>query len=91
MIVPCACKKPPQWWIAFNVEEEVSRVPYGIVKWFDEHKGYGIVTTEDGKVVFVHFSAINSEGPKSLKTGDRVAFDVVPGPATLQALNMTKL
>ena len=65
-------------------------MPYGTVKWFDEHKGYGIITTEDGREVLVHFSAIKGAGFKTLKTGDRVSFDVIPSPVAPQASNVTR-
>ena len=48
----------------------------GTVKWFDERKGYGFITGEDGKDVFVHFSAIQEEGFKTLNEGQRVRFEV---------------
>lgn len=48
----------------------------GIVKWFNAQKGYGFITSDDGKDVFVHFSSIMSDGFKSLKEGDRVKFDL---------------
>jgi CspA family cold shock protein len=60
----------------------------GKVKWFNEKKGYGFITTEDGKDVFVHFSAIQSEGFKSLKEGDGVECEVTQGPKGPQAANV---
>ena len=63
----------------------------GTVKWFNAEKGYGFITGEDGKDVFVHFSAIQGEGFKSLDEGQAVEFDVVEGAKGPQATNVTKL
>jgi len=64
----------------------------GKVKWFDEAKGYGFITPDDGsKDVFVHFSAIQSEGYKALKEGDGVSFEVAKGPKGPQAVNVVKI
>jgi CspA family cold shock protein len=61
----------------------------GTVKWFNESKGFGFVTPEDGgKDLFVHFSAIQGQGFKTLAEGQRVSFDVVSGPKGLQASNV---
>ncbi len=62
----------------------------GTVKWFDSDKGYGFISSEDGKDIFVHFSAIQSEGYKSLQEGDQVEFDVKDGDRGPQAANVTK-
>ncbi|MBK6879565.1 MAG: cold-shock protein [Elusimicrobia bacterium] len=60
----------------------------GTVKWFNASKGYGFITPETGEDVFVHFSAIQAEGYKSLEEGQAVEFDVVKGPKGLQAANV---
>lgn len=62
----------------------------GVVKWFNNSKGYGFLTDENGADVFVHFSAIQSEGYKTLKQGDKVEFEPVEGEKGLQAVNVKK-
>ena len=62
----------------------------GTVKWFNESKGFGFIERENGEDVFVHFSAIASEGFKTLADGDQVTFDVVKGPKGLQAANVKR-
>jgi len=63
----------------------------GNVKWFNDAKGFGFITTETGEDVFVHFSAIQGRGFRSLAEGASVEFDVVNGPKGLQAANVTML
>nr|NNM91651.1 cold-shock protein [Bacilli bacterium] len=60
----------------------------GIVKWFNAEKGFGFISRENGDDVFVHFSAIQGSGYRSLEEGQRVTFDVVRGPKGLQAENV---
>lgn len=62
----------------------------GKVKWFNKEKGFGFIEREDGNDVFVHFSAIQEEGFKTLQEGETVDFDIVEGPKGLQAANVTK-
>ncbi len=63
----------------------------GTVKWFNATKGYGFIQRENGGDVFVHYSAIQSDGYRSLNEGDAVEFDVQEGPKGLQAANVTKI
>ena len=62
----------------------------GKVKWFSAEKGYGCIEREDGSDVFVHFSAIQEDGFKSLSEGQQVEFDIVDGNRGLQAANVYK-
>ena len=63
----------------------------GTVKWFNEAKGFGFIAQENGDDVFVHFSAIEGQGFKSLADGDQVEFDVTQGPKGLAAANVRKI
>ena len=66
-------------------------MPQGTVKWFNDQKGYGFITAEDGKDVFVHHSGIESEGFKSLQEGDRVSFEIEQGAKGPSAVKVKKL
>ena len=63
----------------------------GTVKWFNNQKGYGFISDEEGKDVFVHYSGLNMSGFKSLDEGAEVEFDVTEGAKGPQAINVTKL
>ena len=62
----------------------------GTVKWFNNDKGYGFISRDEGDDVFVHFSAIQGDGFKSLEEGQKVSFDVQEGDRGLQAANVVK-
>lgn len=66
-------------------------MPQGTVKWFNNEKGYGFISQPGGEDVFVHFSAIQVEGYKTLEEGQSVSFEVVQGPKGKQAANVTPL
>ena len=63
----------------------------GIVKWFNDSKGYGFITRERGADIFVHHASIITEGFRTLAEGDRVKFEVAEGPKGLMAKNVTKI
>ena len=63
----------------------------GTVKWFSDQKGYGFIAVEGGKDVFVHHTAIQGEGFKTLSEGQRVSFDITTGPKGEQAANVVKM
>ncbi|MBA3061025.1 MAG: cold-shock protein [Nitrospirae bacterium] len=66
-------------------------VAKGTVKWFNESKGFGFITSEDGGDVFVHYSELQGDGFKSLSEGQAVSFDVVDSPKGPKAANVVKL
>lgn len=63
----------------------------GTVKWFNETKGFGFITTDEGKDVFAHFSAIQGEGFKTLAEGQAVSFDIEEGDKGPRAINIVKV
>lgn len=70
---------------------EVSFMKTGVVKWFDAKKGFGFISVPEEDDVFVHFSAIQGEGYKTLEEGQQVEFDIEEGPKGPQACNVVKL
>lgn len=62
----------------------------GVVKWFNQSKGYGFIQRDNGEDIFVHYTAIQGEGFKSLDEGDKVTFETTEGPKGLQATNVVK-
>ena len=67
----------------------MSQLVSGTVKWFNDEKGFGFIAQENGKDVFVHYSAINGSGRRSLMEGQRVTMEVTQGPKGPQAENVT--
>ncbi len=63
----------------------------GMVKWFNDSKGFGFIARDDGTEIFVHHSSIKAEGFKNLSEGDKVTFDTEKGPKGLKAVNVEKL
>jgi CspA family cold shock protein len=66
-------------------------MPKGHVKWFNDKKGYGFITMENGEDIFVHYTAISGEGYRTLKQGDEVEFEVVHSKKGLQASKVVKI
>lgn len=71
-------------------EEEVSVLANGTVKWFNDKKGYGFINEDQGRDIFVHFSAIDMQGFKTLSEGDMVMFDVEESDRGPEAKNVKK-
>jgi CspA family cold shock protein len=72
-------------------QQEEAGMARGVVKWFNDSKGFGFIEQESGEDVFVHFSSIQGDGFKSLAEGQEVSFDVVQGAKGPQAANVVKL
>jgi len=73
---------------ATSKKEQSNNMETGTVKWFNDAKGYGFISRQNGEDVFVHFSAIQASGFRSLQEGQQVQFDVVKGPKGWQAENV---
>ncbi len=73
-----------------NTKQKGKEMPEGRVKWFNDKKGYGFIETADQGDVFVHFSAIEGDGFKTLSEGEKVKFDVERGPKGPQAIKVKK-
>lgn len=67
---------------------QVSNMPTGTVKWFNNQKGYGFISQEGGEDVFVHYSAIDAKGYRSLEEGQKVSFEIEEGPKGKQAAHV---
>jgi CspA family cold shock protein len=74
-----------------NTKKRYNTVEQGTVKWFNDAKGFGFISRQNGEDVFVHFSAIQSNGFRSLQEGQAVQFNVVKGPKGFQAENVQVL
>lgn len=74
-----------------KIQMEVSFMVKGTVKWFNASKGYGFLSQENGEDVFVHYSALQGDGYKSLNEGEAVEFEVTNGPKGLQAASVVKV
>jgi CspA family cold shock protein len=76
---------------SYTTYQEDHVVAHGTVKWFNEQKGFGFITQDNGPDVFVHYSAIEASGFKSLNEGDPVEFEVTQGPKGPQAKSVKKI
>jgi CspA family cold shock protein len=86
----CSGKPPEQETLSIiHYQEEIFPMPNGTVKWFNDSKGYGFIEQESGPDVFVHHSAINAEGFRSLNEGDQVTFEIQQGPKGPAAVNVS--
>jgi len=74
-----------------DFKKEIGTLAQGTVKWFNEKKGYGFISQEDGQDIFVHYSSINAAGFKSLAEGDQVSFDVEESDRGPTAKNVNKV
>ena len=72
-------------------QKGMQQMAQGTVKWFNDAKGFGFITQDGGEDVFVHHTAIQAEGFRSLAEGDKVEFEVAKGPKGLQAQNVRKI
>jgi CspA family cold shock protein len=84
----CACHSQSPADLPEEIQSKDNIVEQGTVKWFNDSKGFGFITRDSGGDVFVHHSAIQSGGFRSLQEGQRVQFDVTKGPKGLQAENV---
>ena len=75
----------------FRNAKEEKPMPKGTVKWFNNSKGYGFIAQENGEDVFVHYSAIQGDGYKSIEEGQAVEFEITQGPKGAQATNVVKI
>ncbi len=86
--VTCLQKNPESFSATSRKKEQCNNMETGTVKWFNDAKGYGFISRQNGEDVFVHFSAIQASGFRSLQEGQQVQFDVVKGPKGWQAENV---
>jgi CspA family cold shock protein len=86
--VTCLQKNPSKVLALYHIKEICITMETGTVKWFNDAKGYGFISRQNGEDVFVHFSAIQASGFRSLQEGQQVQFDVVKGPKGWQAENV---
>jgi len=77
--------------VVLKTRRKVKEMRKGTVKWFNESKGFGFISSDDGDDVFVHYSSIAGDGFKTLLEGDSVSFEVEEGPKGLKAVNVTKM